>query len=179
MLKYTENEVKLKALKWLLDKYRSGGFELDLLHNLSQEVFKLFPVDSEPVVPSVSERLNLIEQMIIAEGTALQPEILKKLQALTTETTKMEAAHAEWEKVSEEQIALQEEYCVVAHATINSVSRNILNGEIEVWRNDTNYNVAGGYFTVTDAELGNANPTEFWDGYIQAKITELETGLFR
>lgn len=179
MLKYTEKEVKLKALKWLLDKYRGGGLGLDLLQNLSQEVLKLFPTDPEPVVPNVSERLNLIEQMIIAEGTALQPEILKKLQALNAETTKMEALHAEWEKTHGEQVTMQEEYCVVAYTTISSVSRNIFNGELEVWRNDPDYNAAGGYFTVTDAELGNADPVEFWDGYIQAKITELETGLFR
>lgn len=177
LIELSDKEVELIALRWLLETYRREGVPTAILDGNLGEVSNLFQVDPEPIVPETSERLSLIEEMIVAEGTAMQAEVLKQIQELNEKTKEMEVLHKEWEKVIDHQIALQQEYQSVANTTIRSVVRDILNGEVEVWVEDIGYNEQNGFFTVRKADLGGIDPKEFWDGYIQAKIVEAETGV--
>lgn len=177
MKKYTNKELEIVAYKWLLNRYREQGVPEEILEGNLEEVSNLFLADPEPSVPDTSERLSLIEQMILAEGTAMQADVLKQMQELNEKTKEMEALHKEWEKTIDEQLALQYEYQNTANTLIRSVVRDILNGEVEVWVDDYEYNDNHGYFTVQEADLKDADPKEFWDGYIQAKIVEAETGV--
>lgn len=177
MKKYTDKELEIVAYNWLLNRYREQGVPKEILEGNLEEVSNLFLADPEPSVPDTSERLSLIEQMILAEGTAMQADVLKQMQELNEKTKEMEALHKEWEKTIDEQLALQYEYQNTANTLIRSVVRDILNGEVEVWVDDYEYNDNHGYFTVQEADLKDADPKEFWDGYIQAKIVEAETGV--
>ena len=177
MKKYTDKELEIVAYKWLLNRYREQGVPEEILEGNLEEVSNLFLADPEPAVPDTSERLSLIEQMILAEGTAMQADVLKQMQELNEKTKEMEALHKEWEKTIDEQLALQYEYQSTANTLIRDVVRDILNGEVEVWVDDYEYNDNHGYFTVQEADLKDADPKEFWDGYIQAKIVEAETGV--
>lgn len=177
MKKYTGKELEIVVYRWLLERYRDRGVPKEILEENLDEVSNLFLADPEPTVPDTSERLGLIEEMILAEGTAMQADVLKQLQEMNEKTKEMEAIHKEWEKTIDEQLALQYEYQKTANILIRNVVRDILNGEVEVWVDDYEYNDNHGYFTVQEANLKDADPKEFWDGYIQAKIVEAEIGI--
>ncbi len=177
MEKHTDEEVKLIAYNWLLKTYRERGVPKKVLEGDLVEVSNLFLADPEPKVPDASERLGLIEQMILEEGTALQAEVLKQMQELNAKTTEMEALHKEWEKVIGEQLALKNWYQNLANTTIRSIVRDILNGEIMVWIEDVGYNDQNGFFTTRKVDLEGIDPKEFWCGYIQSMIVDIETGI--
>lgn len=177
MKRYTGKEIEIIAYNWLLERYRRQGVPEEILEGNLEEVSNLFLADPEPVVPDTSERLSLIEDMILAEGTAMQADVLKQIQELNEKTKEMEALHSEWEKTIGEQLTLQYEYQSIANNTIRSLVRDICNKEVELWVEDYDYNENHGYFTTQEVNLEGIDPKEFWDGYIQAKIVEAETGI--
>lgn len=178
MKKYTDEEVKLIAYNWLLKTYRESGVPKKVLEGELEEVSSLFLADPEPKVPDASERLGIIEQMILSEGTAMQAEVLKQMRELNAKTAEMEALHREWEKVIGEQLVLQNWYQNLANTTIRSTVRDILNGEIMVWVEDVGYNDLNGFFTTRKVDLDGIDPEEFWCGYIQSLIVDIETGIY-
>lgn len=177
MKKYTDEEVKLIAYNWLLKTYRESGVPKKVLEGDLEEVSSLFLADQEPKVPDASERLGIIEQMILSEGTAMQAEVLKQMRELNAKTAEMEALHREWEKVIGEQLVLQNWYQNLANTTIRSTVRDILNSEIMVWVEDVGYNDQNGFFTVREANLNDIDAEEFWCGYIQSLIVDIKTGI--
>lgn len=178
MKEYSENEVKIKALNWLLEVYNEGLDISTILDGDIQPVRDMFKPDEEPIVPDTSQRLSLIEKMILAEGTAYQADILKQISDLNKEAERVGKLHAEWELTKDYQKELSDEYIMIAELALRNAVRNILAGEIEVFIEDPKYNEAGGYLTVREANVGQVNEHDFWVGYIRALIAELETGVY-
>lgn len=177
MRKFSDGEVEIIALEWLLKTYRERGVPEDILVGNLEEVSNLFLADPEPVVPNASERLGLIEDMILAEGTAMQKDVLKHMQELNAKTKEMEALHNEWKSTIDEQLSLQNEYQNLANVIVRGVVRNIVEGNIAVWVEDVGYNDQNGFFTVREANLNDIDAEEFWCGYIQSLIADVETGI--
>ena len=67
MKRYSDKDIEIVAYSWLLNRYRDRGVPKEILEGNLDEVSNLFLADPEPVVPDTSERLSLIENMILAE----------------------------------------------------------------------------------------------------------------